>query len=56
MAPMAEASWRGMGLDICRGALMVGFALRLPLRNEILLRSSDIVVGEEKIRRAPKTM
>lgn len=41
-AAAAEPSC-GMGLDICRGALMVGFALRLPLRSEILLRSSDIL-------------
>lgn len=34
----------GIGAEICRGALIVGRPLRFgPLRNEILLRSSDMV-------------
>lgn len=38
------SSW-GMGLEIWRGALMVGRLFRLTLRSDILLRSSDILTA-----------
>ena len=47
--PFAEPSWT-IGLEICRGALIVGrFFLLGPLRRDmdILLRSSDMMAASE---------